>query len=116
MHSNYNTLLNEVLNWDFLTKEHSLVSLIDSVKSTGDVYTAKIVLPGVEKKNISIKGNKEVLKIFIKDKEGKQKLYRTLNIAGLVDIDSITSKLKNGILEITLPKIEVSESIDITIK
>jgi HSP20 family molecular chaperone IbpA len=33
----------------------------------------------------------------------------------LVDIGSISSKLSNGILEITMPKKEVKESIDIKI-
>jgi HSP20 family molecular chaperone IbpA len=113
MYTNYH-LLNEILDWGFITKE-PFNSLTDSVSSKGDVYIAKVILPGIEKKNISIKGNKELLKIFVKDSNNKQTLYRTFNLKGLVDLDSITSKLKNGILEITLPKVEVSESVEIKI-
>jgi HSP20 family molecular chaperone IbpA len=78
----------------------------DSVKSVGDVYQAKIVLPGIKKDKVSISATKE---------QENKKLLRKINLGGLVDIKSISSKLEDGILEITLPKSEISESIQVEV-
>jgi|TARA_R100000081_G_C4718497_1_gene116721 HSP20 family molecular chaperone IbpA len=83
----------------------------DSVSSKGDVYVAKVVLPGIKKKQISIKTNQDYLRVNVDDK-----LHQKIKLANLVDTSSIKSKLEDGILEITLPKKEVSESIDIKIE
>ena len=82
----------------------------DSVSSQGDVYIGKVVLPGIKKKQISIKTNQDYLRVNVDDK-----LHRKITLGNLVDTNSITSKLADGILEITLPKKEVSESINIKI-
>jgi HSP20 family molecular chaperone IbpA len=86
----------------------------DSVKSVGDVYQAKIVLPGVKKDKVSISATSDFLKVFLKE-ENDKKLLRKINLGGLVDIKSISSKLEDGILEITLPKSEISESIQVEV-
>ena len=86
----------------------------DSVQSKGDVYFAKVIMPGVSKKNVSIKSTDEYLSVFVKQ-NGKNSLLRKITLGGLVDVNSISSKLLNGILEITMPKKEVKESVDIKI-
>ena len=86
----------------------------DSVQSKGDVYFAKVIMPGVSKKNVSIKSTDEYLSVFVKQ-NGKNSLLRKITLGGLVDVNSISSKLANGILEITMPKKEVKESVDIKI-
>ena len=86
----------------------------DSVQSKGDVYFAKIIIPGVSKKDVSIKSTDEYLSVFVKQ-NGKNSLLRKITLGGLVDVNSISSKLLNGILEITMPKKEVKESVDIKI-
>jgi HSP20 family molecular chaperone IbpA len=86
----------------------------DSVKSVGDVYQAKIVLPGIKKDKVSISATNDFLKVFLKE-ENDKKLLRKINLGGLVDIKSISSKLEDGILEITLPKSEISESIQVEV-
>lgn len=83
----------------------------DNVSSKGDVYLAKIILPGVKKSEISIKANTETLTVKVKDK-----IYKKINLSNLVDLKTIKSKHQDGILEITLPKKEVSDSVDIDIK
>jgi len=88
----------------------------DSVKSLGDVYQAKVVIPGIKKEKISVSATNDYLKVFLKEEEKEKKLLRKINLGGLVDINSISSKLADGILEITLPKREVSESIQVEIK
>jgi HSP20 family molecular chaperone IbpA len=86
----------------------------DSVQSKGDVYLAKVIIPGISKKDVSIKSTDECLSVFVKQ-DGKNSLLRKITLNSLVDIGSISSKLSNGILEITMPKKEVKESIDIKI-
>ena len=86
----------------------------DSVQSQGDVYFAKVIMPGISKKDVSIKSTDEYLSVFVKE-DGKNSLLRKITLGGLVDVSSISSKLANGILEITMPKKEVKESVDIKI-
>ena len=86
----------------------------DSVQSKGDVYFAKVIIPGISKKDVSIKSTDEYLSVFVKQ-DGKNSLLRKITLGGLVDVNSISSKLLNGILEITMPKKEVKESVDIKI-
>ena len=86
----------------------------DSVQSKGDVYFVKVIMPGVDKKDVSIKSTDENLSVFVKENE-KKSLLRKINLNGLVDINSISSKLINGILEITMPKKEVKDSVDIKV-
>jgi HSP20 family molecular chaperone IbpA len=86
----------------------------DSVQSKGDVYFAKVIMPGISKKDVSIKSTDEYLSVFVKE-NGKNSLLRKVTLGGLVDVNSISSKLTNGILEITMPKKEVKDSVDIKI-
>ena len=86
----------------------------DSVQSKGDVYFAKVIIPGISKKDVSIKSTDEYLSVFVKQ-DGKNSLLRKITLGGLVDVNSISSKLANGILEITMPKKELKESVDIKI-
>ena len=86
----------------------------DRVQSKGDVYFAKVIIPGISKKDVSIKSTDEYLSVFVKQ-DGKNSLLRKITLGGLVYVNSISSKLANGILEITMPKKEVKESVDIKI-
>ena len=87
----------------------------DSVQSQGDVYFAKVIMPGISKKDVSIKSTDENLSVFVKNKDGKNYLLRKIRLGGLVDVNSIFSKLTNGILEVTMPKKEVKDSVDIKV-
>ena len=68
----------------------------DSVKSVGDVYKATIVIPGIKKDKISISATNDYLKVFLKEEQDK-KLLRKINLGGLVNIKSISSKLEDGV-------------------
>ena len=82
----------------------------DSVQSKGDVYFVKVIMPGIDKKDVSIKSTDENLSVFVKENR-KNSLLKKISLNGIVDINSISSKLINGILEITMPKKEVKDSI-----
>lgn len=89
-------------------------NISDSVKSLGDIYQAKIIVPGIKKNKISISATNDFLKVYLKEEKDKR-LLRKINLGGLVDIQTISSKLQDGILEITLPKREVAESIEVKV-
>jgi len=88
---------------------------IDSVESSGDVYIARTVLPGIKKEKLSIKANSDYLKVYKKD-DKENVLLKQFHLGGLVELKSISSKLEDGILEITMPKVEVSKSVQVEIK
>tara|TARA_X000001316_G_C920679_1_gene34877 strand:+ start:844 stop:1221 length:378 start_codon:yes stop_codon:yes gene_type:complete len=108
----YKSLFDTILN-DLEFTNSNIQS--DSVQSKGDVYFAKVVMPGIDKKNVSIKATDENLSVFVKNKDGKNYLLRKIKLGGLVDVNSIFSKLTNGILEVTMPKKEVKDSVNIKV-
>ena len=108
----YKSLFDTILN-DLEFTNSNIQS--DSVQSKGDVYLAKVIMPGIDKKNVSIKATDENLSVFVKNKDGKNYLLRKIKLGGLVDVNSIFSKLTNGILEVTMPKKEVKDSVDIKV-
>jgi HSP20 family molecular chaperone IbpA len=108
----YKSLFDTILN-DLEFTNSNIQS--DSVQSKGDVYLAKVIMPGIDKKNVSVKATDENLSVFVKNKDGKNYLLRKIRLGGLVDVNSIFSKLTNGILEVTMPKKEVKDSVDIKV-
>ena len=109
----YNSLFNTIFN-DSYTSIGSFKS--DSLKSAGDVYQVQLILPGVKKKELSLKATDKYLSIFLKKEDKEKELYRKISLSGLVDTKTISSKLEDGILEITLPKKEVQDSIEVEIR
>ena len=106
----YNSLFKDIFNG-----LDSSTDQVDSVESSGDVYIARAILPGIKRKNLKLKANSDYLKIYRKD-EKEDVLLRRYHLGGLVDLNSISSKLEDGILEITLPKNEVSKTVEVEIK
>lgn len=76
-------------------------TLGDRLKSDGDSYIAKITVPGVSRKELSIEATQEELTVSKDDK-----VIRRITLDGLVDIDEISSELDLGVLTIKLPKKE----------
>ncbi len=93
------------------------------IKDEGSNYLLEADLPGFDKKDINIDINGEMLTISAerhseheeKDKQGKyvhcERSYgsysRSFNISE-VDAESIKAKYDNGVLQLTLPKKEIS--------
>jgi HSP20 family molecular chaperone IbpA len=85
-----------------------------SIKDLGDFWIAEIILAGFSKTDISINADNETLEVKAKNEERKSKDLR-LKLSGLVSIDKISSKLKDGILKIKLPKITTNNKVSISI-
>jgi HSP20 family protein len=97
------------------------VPSVDVINRDGEIII-KAMMPGVEKKDIDITVTKNTVTIKAKagheEKEEKGDYYRceiskgssmrTLNLPADVDEDKVKAKFKDGLLELTLPKTEVS--------
>lgn len=104
------------------------------VKEYEEKYCIKVELPGIKKENINVDINKNSIKIeanksFTNEEEEKKHKYhksefrygnysRTLYFPYEINIDEAEADLKNGILDITLPKkhIENKETKKLEIK
>ena len=102
-----NHILNDITNTQKTTKPIP-------VKDSGDVYVAEFELAGFSKKDIEIQVSDNTLTIEAKN-EQRNKSFK-LFLYDLVSEEHITASLKNGLLNITLPKKEVSATKKINIK
>jgi len=106
-----NTLINHILN--DITNSHKTTQPLP-VKDSGDVYSAEFELAGFTKKDVDIEVSDNTLTIKAKN-EQRNKSFK-LFLYDLVSEEHITASLKNGLLNITLPKKEVSTTKKINIK
>ncbi len=77
--------------------------LVD-VMSTDDEIHIIAELPGVEKKDIKLHGTEEILTVSVDTP--KQKYFKEIQMPDRVDPQKAKTTYKNGVLEITLPKIK----------
>ncbi len=75
--------------------------LADVIPSDNDVRVI-IELPGVEKKDIKLSGTEDKLTISVDTPE--RKYFKEVELPAKVEIKKATSKYKNGVLDITIPK------------
>jgi HSP20 family molecular chaperone IbpA len=87
------------------------------IKDEEDFYLVKKVIVGFGSDEITANVRKSILKVFINDEKGKPIDVVSLRIdTDYVDASKISSKLKNGILEIKLPKSENSKTVQISVE
>ena len=94
-----------------------------------DTLTVILEMPGVEKNNVQIKIEDDILKVDgrldLSKYKGLQPLYieynvgdytRSFQLSSKVDQSKITADLKNGVLTLTLPKVEEAKPRTIQIR
>jgi len=92
-------------------------------------YSIVFDLPGIEKEDIILKIEKDILTITAESKKEPLDSYeclrqemefsgfkRSFNLNGIVDSNKITADYKNGTLTLILPKIEEQKTREIQIK
>tara|TARA_R100001244_G_C5100144_1_gene118608 strand:+ start:201 stop:518 length:318 start_codon:yes stop_codon:yes gene_type:complete len=84
------------------------------VSEKEDDYNVEVELPGFVKKDISINVDDNVLCVTAENKK-RSKEFK-LNLSNLVSEETISVKLENGLLLITLPKKTTSKGREIPIK
>jgi HSP20 family protein len=75
--------------------------LADVITTDGEVRVI-VELPGVEKKDIKLSGTEDKLTISVDTPE--HKYFKEVELPVKVDSKKATSKYKNGVLDITVPK------------
>jgi len=86
----------------------------EPIKDNGSSFSCELELAGFSKDNVKITANKHHLRIKAK-KEGVSDRDFICRLGNKIDIESITSKMENGLLTLTLPKSEYKESIQVPI-
>lgn len=109
---------------DYMTNSFSksLYGFKTDIKDNGDSYTIEAELPGFKKEDISIDIDKDVLTVSAlhnEEKEEKDKNFvrrerysgsysRSFDVSG-VNTEDIKAQYNNGVLELTMPKLEPKE-------
>ncbi len=75
--------------------------LADVINTDGEVRVI-VELPGVEKKDIKLSGTENKLTISVDTPE--RKYFKEVELPAKVDSKKATSKYKNGVLDVTVPK------------
>jgi len=82
------------------------------VHEDNDNYYASFEVPGVKKEDVKIELNNGLLTVSAEkrekdgDKESSFSLSRSVSVPDGVNADTISAKLENGVLNVTLPKAE----------
>jgi HSP20 family molecular chaperone IbpA len=80
-------------------------------------YIVTKVIVGFESAEITANVRKSILKVFVNDEKEKPTDVVSLKLdTDCIDASKISSKLKNGILEIKLPKSENSKTVQISVE
>jgi len=101
----------------FMTQARKMEPVVD-FQDRGDHYVVTAELPGFEKKDVEVKAHSNVLELTAdkstenetKGKEGVQKLssrsyfHRYLTLPEEVLSEKVSGTMKNGVLELRLPK------------
>ena len=77
--------------------------LVDIVDTDGEIKVI-VELPGVEKEKIKLSGTEDKLIISVDDPD--RKYYKEIDIPSKVAPKKAKTTYKNGVLEVTIPKIE----------
>jgi HSP20 family protein len=84
-------------------------------------FTAKELEVGVEPHRLSISGKREsseehTNKKTIYKEQCSNQIYRAIDLPGEVDTSKVTAILKNGVLELSMPKAAKAQKVQITEK
>jgi HSP20 family protein len=77
--------------------------LVDVIETDGEVHIVA-ELPGVEKNDIKLHGTEDSLTISVDTPQ--RKYYKEITLPAKVKVKEAKTQYKNGVLEITLPKIK----------
>ena len=89
---------------DVKEKREPLADVIDSDKEVSVI----VELPGVEKEDIKLSGTNTKLTISVETPQ--QKYFKEVDLPTKVNSKKAKTKYKNGVLDITLPKMKHKET------
>lgn len=80
--------------------------LVDIVETDSEIHVV-VELPGVEKTDIKLHGTEDNLTISVDTPQ--YKYYKEVQLPAKVKVKEATSAYKNGVLEVTLPKVKAEK-------
>jgi len=116
----YSDLWNDFFHQDFSRSSHNSPSV--NVREEADMFEIEMALPGIDKKELKINIEKNVISISKDQAEGNEdsnysmrefnfsSFERSFRLPNTIDNEKIEAKMHNGILSIKLPK--KKEAID----
>lgn len=117
--SNFNNMLQDILI-DQNIIDRDTASPKVNISGNEDNYQINVIMPGIDKEDITLSIDNDILTIqsnYDKQKDKDQnalrtefiikEYYRKISLPKDADHQSISANLKNGILEITIKKIKV---------
>lgn len=107
--------------FDFDSKSNDSVSPAVNVEETDKEYRIEVAAPGLEKEDINVTVDDGVLTIkaekklkneesknnYIRREFGYTSFSRSFTLPEEIEVERISAKHKNGVLNVTLPKTEV---------
>jgi HSP20 family protein len=81
--------------------------LVDIVETSSEVRVV-VELPGVEKSDIKLHGTEDSLTISVNTPQSKY--YKDISLPAKVRVKEASSTYKNGVLEVVIPKAELSSN------
>jgi len=108
----------------FLGLDESVAVPSVNVKESGTDFRIDVAVPGMNKDDLTIKVDKDVLTIkgernddtknddgsFTRKEFGYNVFHRSFNVPDSVDSSKIEAKYENGILAVTLPKLDEAKA------
>lgn len=102
---------------------------VDVVERDDEFFVA-VDLPGFEREDIEIKATNHTLRVraeheesfdeerdqFVRHERRHESVDRSIRLPGEVDPESVTARMKNGVLSVTLPRIEMEDERRIDIE
>lgn len=95
-----------------------------------DEYVVTVDLPGFEREDIDVRVTDQTLKIeaereqavdeedaaYIRHERKHRTASRSIRLPDAVDKDGVSAKMRNGVLTVTIPRLEVEEAKQIEIE
>ncbi len=132
LRSSVDRLFDDFFGLDRPTLREPSLNVVPAVdlEETGDAFKITAELPGMDKKDIQITFENNVLSISGEKKAEKEikeenyhrlersygKFHRSFELPGYIDRDKIEADYKDGILHITIPKTEEAKPKQIEVK
>lgn len=117
---------NESIDW--LPSEFE--SMAVDVVERDEEFVATVDLPGFERDEVDVRVTDHTLTIdadheesieeeeesYLRRERRHESLHRSIRLPAEVDSEGVTARMKNGVLTITLPKLETEEAKEIEIE
>ena len=109
------SFLETFLGTDYLFGLEPVYQIKGDLKETDSEYTLFYDLPGYSQNEVSVEVKDSILSITAENKT-KGKVNRDLSLWDDIDESKIGADMKNGVLTVTLPKVEQSKPRKIEVK